>query len=133
MLALDRVFFLSDALDFLSGKKVSFMIPARRNSPLYDDVTEMNVVFGYRGRMISAGKRVIGNVYAYIYLDRFLKAEEECPLYERLQKKLMDANEFNRKGKGLARYLSFQTWTKFRKKFVLCTRRGTALKSSSIS
>ena len=97
VLVLDRGFFSSDVLDFLSNKKVSFVLPARRNSQLYDEATEMNEVFGYRGRMISAGKRAIGNVYAYIYLDGFLKAEEEYALYERLQKKLMDANEFNRK------------------------------------
>jgi transposase len=78
-LVLDRGFFSSETLDFLSDKKVSFVIPAKRNSQLYDEVTEMNDVFGYRGRMISAGKKAIENFYAYVYLDGFPKAEEESP------------------------------------------------------
>jgi len=96
VLVLDRGFFSSDTLEFLSNKKVSFVLPARRNSHLYDD-SETHDVFGYRGRMISAGKRTIGNIYAYTYLDGFLKAEEEYSLCERLQKKLIDVDEFNRK------------------------------------
>ena len=55
ILILDRGFFSMDVLKFLLDK-ASFVIPARRNSKLYEEEIDVKDRFFYRGRLIKCGK-----------------------------------------------------------------------------
>jgi len=84
ILILDRGFFSRKAMDFLLEKDFSFVIPARRNSRLYEVEIDLDEHFFYRGRLIKAGKSKDKgkNFYLYLFEDVRLRAEEEVNLYK---------------------------------------------------
>jgi transposase len=90
-LILDRGFYSDDLMKFLVGKHLSFIIPARRNSTLYDYLITLNRHFFYRDRLIKCGKRKISDFYVYLFEDASMKVEEENTLY-----KLFEKNKINK-------------------------------------
>lgn len=91
ILILDRGFFSEDLIKFMIGKHLSFVIPARRNSTLYQYLVNLNKHFSYRERLIKCGKRKVDDYYIYLFEDTSLKSEEEKTLYKRF-----DENKINR-------------------------------------
>jgi len=91
ILILDRGFFSEDLIKFMIGKHLSFVIPARRNSTLYQYLVNLNKHFSYRERLIKCGKRKVDDYYIYLFEDASLKSEEEKTLYKRF-----DENKINR-------------------------------------
>jgi len=90
-LILDRGFFSDDLMNFLIEKHLSFIIPARRNSILYDYLIKLNKHFFYRDRLIKCGKMKINDFYIYLFEDASMKVEEEITLY-----KIFDKNKINK-------------------------------------
>jgi transposase len=91
ILILDRGFFSEDLIKFMIGKHLSFVIPAKRSSTLYDYLVKLNKHFFYRERLIKCGKRKIDDYYIYLFEDVSLKSEEEKTLYKRF-----DENKINK-------------------------------------
>ncbi len=90
-LILDRGFFSDDLMNFLIEKHLSFIIPARRNSTLYDYLVKLKKHFFYRDRLIKCGKMKINDFYIYLFEDPSMKVEEEITLY-----KIFDKNKINK-------------------------------------
>jgi len=91
ILILDRGFFSEDVIDFLSEKKIFYILPTRRNSKLYDVRIHLNKHFFYHGRLIKCGKRKYNDHFLYLFEDTQLKLEEEKNLY-----KMFDENKIDR-------------------------------------
>lgn len=91
ILILDRGFFSEDLIKFLIGKHLSFVIPAKRNSTLYEYLVKLNKHFFYRERLIKCGKRKADDYYIYLFEDASLKSEEEKTLYQ-----LFDKNKISK-------------------------------------
>ncbi|MCZ7362063.1 MAG: transposase, partial [Candidatus Methanoperedens sp.] len=66
ILILDRGFFSEDLIKFMIGKHLSFVIPARRSSTLYEYLVKLNEHFFYRERLIKCGKRKVDDYYIYL-------------------------------------------------------------------
>jgi transposase len=96
ILVLDRGFFSQEAIDFLLDKDISFVIPARRNSKLYEVEIDLNEHFFYRNRLIKAGKAK-KKCYLYMFEDVTLRAEEEVNLYRMLDEGRISKGELNRR------------------------------------
>jgi len=96
ILVLDRGFFSQEAIDFLFDKDVSFVIPARRNSRLYEVEIDLNDHFFYRNRLIKAGKAK-GKYYLYLFEDVTLRTEEEVTLYKMLDEGRISKERLNRR------------------------------------
>jgi len=90
-LILDRGFFSDKLMDFLIEKHLSFIIPARRNSTLYDYLVKLKKHFFYSERLIKCGKMKINDYYIYLFEDPSMKVEEEITLY-----KIFDKNKINK-------------------------------------
>ena len=84
VLILDRGFFSEDVFTFLDGLKISYLIPARRNSHYYDTRIHLNGHFRYHGRLIRCGSRKCGDKYLYLFEDQVLLLEERNTLYNKL-------------------------------------------------
>lgn len=108
ILILDRGFFSRRVMDFLLGREVSFVIPARRNSRLYEVEIDLDEHFFYRKRLIKAGKGKGNgkgkgkkakdkNFYLYLFEDVTLKAEEEVNLYKMLDEGRIGRRDLNRR------------------------------------
>ena len=95
ILILDRGFFSRKVMDFLLEKDFSFVIPARRNSRLYEVEIDLDEHFFYRKRLIKAGKGKSKdkNFYLYLFEDVRLRAEEEVNLY-----KMFDEGRISKEG-----------------------------------
>ncbi|MDP2844598.1 MAG: transposase, partial [Candidatus Methanoperedens sp.] len=85
-LILDRGFFSDKLMNFLIEKHLSFVIPARRNSTLYNYLIKLNRHFFYRDRLIKCGKMKINDFYIYLFEDASMKVEEEITLYKTFDK-----------------------------------------------
>ena len=92
---LDRGFFSKDAIKFLLEKKMSFVLPARRNSRLYGTGIDLNNHLFYHKRLIKCGKTKLGKIFLYLYEDQQLMLEENITLYQKLDDGKIDANELN--------------------------------------
>lgn len=90
IIVLDRGFFSEDVVAFLLGEGVSFLLPARRNSKLYDIRIHRTEHFFYRDRLIRFGKRRGGGYFLYLFEDAVLKLEEEKTLYKRFDEGKLD-------------------------------------------
>ena len=103
ILILDRGFFSRKVMDFLLEKDFSFVIPARRNSRLYEVEIDLDEHFFYRRRLIKAGKgKSKGkskdkNFYLYLFEDVTLRAEEEVNLYKMLDEGRIGRRDLNRR------------------------------------
>jgi hypothetical protein len=100
ILILDRGFFSEDVVAFLLEQGISFLLPARRNSKLYDIRIHLTGHFFYRERLIRFGKRRVEGYFLYLFEDAVLRLEEEKTLYKRLDEGTIDKE---RLGKGLKR------------------------------
>jgi hypothetical protein len=100
ILVLDRGFFSEDVVAFLIDRGISFLLPARRNSRLYEIRIHLTGHFFYRERLIRFGKRRVEEYFLYIFEDAMLKMEEEKTLYKRLDEGTIDKE---RLGKDLKR------------------------------
>jgi len=85
LLLLDKGFFSEDVFLFLEERKISCLIPARRNSHYYDTRIHLNDYFRYHGRLIKCGSRMIGNNYLFLFEDQvlFFFFKELNTLYEK--------------------------------------------------
>ncbi len=92
-LVLDRGFFSDDLMNFLGSKHLSFIIPAKRNSTLYQYLIKLNRHFFYRDRLIKCGKRKIKDFFVYLFEDASMRVEEEKTLYELFDKNKIDKIE----------------------------------------
>ncbi|MBO8144618.1 MAG: transposase [Thermodesulfobacterium sp.] len=107
ILILDRGFFSMGVVKFLLDK-ASFVIPARRNSKLYEEEIDVKDHFFYRERLIKCGKtgkeikgeRKKKSYYLYLFEDVTLRAEEEITLYKKHDKGKISKEEIE---KGLKR------------------------------
>jgi transposase len=91
VLILDRGFFSEDVLNFLNGSKISYLIPARRNSHYYDTRIHLDDHFRYHERLIRCGSRMCENKHIYLFEDQVLMLEERNTLYDKL-----DAGKINK-------------------------------------
>jgi len=97
ILVLDRGFFSQKVMDFLLDKKISFVIPARRNSRLYEVEISLDEHFFYHNRLIKAGKARDKNYHLYLFEDVTLRAEEEVNLYKMLDEGRISRENLNRR------------------------------------
>ena len=88
---LDRGFFSKDAIKFLLEKKMSFILPARRNSRLYETGIDLTNHLFYHKRLIKCGKTKIDEMFLYLYEDQQLMLEENITLYQKLDDGKIDA------------------------------------------
>ena len=100
ILILDRGFFSKDVVAFLLEQETSFLLPARRNSKLYDIRIHHTGHFFYRERLIRFGKRRVEGYFLYLFEDAVLRMEEEKTLYKRLDEGTINKE---RLGRGLKR------------------------------
>jgi hypothetical protein len=105
LLILDRGFFSEDVFTFLDDRKISYLIPARRNSRYYDTRIHLNEHFRYHDRLIKCGSRKIDNKYLYLFEDQVLLFEEQNTLYEHLDKGKIAKNELQEEMKKAGRIL----------------------------
>jgi hypothetical protein len=105
LLLLDRGFFSEDVFLFLEDRKISYLIPARRNSHYYDTRIHLNSHFRYHGRLIKCGSRMVGNKYIYLFEDQVLLFEEQNTLYEKLDAEKITKNELQEDLKKAGRIL----------------------------
>ncbi len=85
ILVLDRGFFSNETIDYLSGKRISYVVPAKRNSKLYDTRVELDEHFFYHDRLIKTGKQKMeNNNNLYLFEDQDLLLDETKTLYKRL-------------------------------------------------
>jgi len=105
LLLLDRGFFSEDVFLFLEDRKISYLIPARRNSHYYDTRIHLNSHFRYHGRLIKCGSRMVGNKYLYLFEDQVLLFEEQNTLYEKLDAEKITKNELQEDLKKAGRIL----------------------------
>jgi len=100
ILILDRGFFSKDVVAFLLEQETSFLLPARRNSKLYDIRIHLTGHSFYRERLIRFGKRRVEGYFLYLFEDAVLRMEEEKTLYKRLDEETIDKERI---GRGLKR------------------------------
>ena len=105
LLLLDRGFFSEDVFLFLDERKISYLIPARRNSHYYDTRIHLNDHFRYNGRLIKCGSRMVGNKYLFLFEDQVLFFEEQNTLYEKLDAEKISKSELQEDMKKAGRIL----------------------------
>jgi len=102
---LDRGFFSKDTIKFLIEKKMNFVLPARRNSRLYETRIHLNDHFFYHKRLIRCGKREKDGIFLYLFEDQYLMLEETTTLYKKFDENIIDKNELNHEQKRAGRIL----------------------------
>lgn len=93
ILILDRGFFSEDLIEFLADNTFKYIVPARRNSKLYDTNVLLEGHFNYHERLITYGKTRCGKYNLYLYEDQDLKLDERKNLYHRLDMGKMSREE----------------------------------------
>lgn len=102
---LDRGFFSQDTIKFLIKNKMNFVLPARRNSHLYETRIHLNDHFFYHKRLIRCGKREQDGIYLYLFEDQYLMLEENTTLFRKLDEGIIDKDELNDAQKRAGRIL----------------------------
>jgi len=102
---LDRGFFSQDTIKFLIKNKMNFVLPARRNSHLYETRIHLNDHFFYHKRLIWCGKREQDGIYLYLFEDQYLMLEENTTLYRKLDEGIIDKDELTDAQKRAGRIL----------------------------
>lgn len=102
---LDRGFFSEDTIKFLLDKKMNFVLPARRNSLLYETRIHLNDHLFYQKRLIRCGKRKVGGIFLYLFEDQHLMLEENTSLYRKLDEEKIDKQELGEAQKRAGRIL----------------------------
>jgi len=98
ILILDRGFFSEGTIKFLGGKKgkkISYVLPTKRNSRYYDTRIHLNEYFSYHSRLIKCGKRKYNDFYLYLFEDQDLRLEEQKTLYRKLDEHKIEKEKFN--------------------------------------
>jgi transposase len=95
ILVLDRGFFSEGVRKFLDRKKISYVLPVKRNSRYYDTRIHLNEYFSYHGRLIKCGKRKYNDFYLYLFEDQDLRSEEQKTLYRKLDECKIDKKKFD--------------------------------------
>ncbi|WP_407354919.1 transposase [Methanolobus sp. WCC5] len=104
-LILDRGFCSKTSVKILKKQKLTFVIPTRRNSVLYNKPMELNAHFFYHERLIKSGKWEEDETFLYLFEDNELRKEEEYTLYKRYDEKKITEEEFNESLKKAGRIL----------------------------
>jgi transposase len=92
---MDRGIFSEDNVRELVRKKISFVVPTKRNSFIYGKIKEtMNEHFFYRERLIKCSKKRWSLFFLYLYEDNELKKEEEEAIYKEYDENIIDYAEF---------------------------------------
>lgn len=102
---LDRGFFSEDAIKFLLEKKINFVLPARRNSHLYEARIHLNDHLFYKKRLIRCGKRKVDNLFLYLFEDQHLMLEENTTLFRKLDEGKIDKQELDEAQRRAGRIL----------------------------
>jgi len=102
---LDRGFFSKDAIRFLLEKKMNFILPARRNSRLYETGIDINNHIIYHKRLVMCGKKKVDDIFLYLYEDQQLKVEENTTLYQKLDDEEIDIIELSEAQKRAGKIL----------------------------
>jgi len=76
------------------GKKISYVLPVRRNSHYYDTRIHLNEYFSYHSRLIKCGKRKYNDFYLYLFEDQDLRLEEQKTQYKKLDEHKIDRKKF---------------------------------------
>ena len=98
ILILDRGFFSEGVIKFLGGKKgkkISYVLPTKRNSRYYDTRIHLNGYFSYHNRLIKSGKRKYNDFYLYLFEDQDLRLEEQKTLYRKLDEHKIDKKKYD--------------------------------------
>jgi transposase len=77
ILILNRGFFGENVVQYLMKKGLSFVMPARRNSELYDHVSIGRDEFLYHDRLIHHGKSQYNDRFLYRFEDMEMRVQEE--------------------------------------------------------
>ena len=94
-LILDRGFYSQSSIKVLNEHKLSFVIPTKRNSTLYNEQINLSEHFFYHERLIKCGKKKCGENILYLFEDNEMKKEEEYNLYKQHDENKITRNTFN--------------------------------------
>jgi transposase len=94
-LILDRGFYSQGSIKTLNEHKLSFVIPTKRNSTLYNEQINLSEHFFYHERLIKCGKKEYGENILYLFEDSEMKKEEEYTLYKQHVDNKMTSKTFN--------------------------------------
>ena len=95
-LILDQGFYSQGSIKTLNEHKLSFVIPTKRNSTLYNEQIDLSEHFFYQERLIKCGKKEHGENILYLFEDSEMKKEEEYTLYKQHAEYKITSNTFNR-------------------------------------
>lgn len=105
-LVMDRGFFSEDNMEELIDNKVNFIVPARRNSKLYDAAKRKLIGhFFYRNRLIKYRKTIFGKKVLYLFEDTKMREEEEKTLYKLVDNRTRSKEDFEEAIKKAGRIL----------------------------
>jgi len=93
VLILDRGFFGEEVLRFLEHRSLSYVLPARRNSKLYEQVLVGEEEFLYHDRLIHFGKAYDGHRWLYRFEDTQMRVDEERNLAKMVKQGAMSKAE----------------------------------------
>ncbi|MBI0582577.1 MAG: transposase [Methanomassiliicoccales archaeon] len=85
VLIMDRGFWGEEVLQLLEHRHLSYVIPTRRNSALYDRVIMSEDEFLYHDRLIHHGKASDGGRWLYRFEDDQMRVDEERNLAKMVQ------------------------------------------------
>jgi transposase len=95
-LIFDRGFYSQGSIKTLNEHKLSFIIPTKRNSTLYNEQIKLSEHFFYHERLIKCGKKKHGENILYLFEDDEMKKEEEYTLYKQHDENKITSNTFNK-------------------------------------
>ncbi len=117
-------------MKYLYNSGLKFIIPAGRNSFLYDKVKRsLEGHFFYHDRLIKCSKKKWSFFYLYLYEDSELKKEEEKTLFKIFDDKAIEEEEFLERIKNAGRILLVPNINRIAHGYILPTRAGMFLKS----
>jgi len=95
-LILDRGFYSQGSINILNEHKLSFVIPTKRNSTLYNEQITLSEHFFYHEILIKCGKKEYGKNILYLFEDSEMRKEEEYILYKKHDENKITSNTFNK-------------------------------------
>jgi len=93
ILILDRGFFSEGLATHLGEKKIGYLLPAKRNSKLYQEEIPLKAHFKYHDRLILAGHKELEHYHLYLFEDQDMMLEERKHLYELVDKSKLTMEE----------------------------------------
>jgi len=95
-LILDRGFYSKGSIKILKEHNLSFIVPTRRNTTLYNEQINPSEHFFYHERLIKCGKKQYGENILYLFEDSEMKKEEEYTLYKKHDENKISTKTFNK-------------------------------------